>query len=156
MSDRIAVMHEGRVLQVGTPTDIYERPQVRFVADFIGDTNFLEAECCTSANGSSRFQLAGGAELTARDPLGHAPGDRVTLTVRPERAHLAANGQGALCGRLQNVVYFGTDTTYHVTLDGGGQFQIRMQNRDGAARAFEAGEQVSVSIPPDAIQVLAD
>jgi spermidine/putrescine transport system ATP-binding protein len=156
MSDRIAVMHDGRVLQVGTPTAIYERPEVRFVADFIGDTNLLEAECRESADGRSRFRLPEGGELTVADAIGHRPGERVTLAVRPERVELAAAREGALSGTLQNIVYFGTDTTYHVALEGGARFQVRMQNRSGAVRRFQAGDSVSVTIPPDAVQVLAD
>jgi len=156
MSDRIAVMHDGRILQVGSPAEIYERPRVRFVADFIGDTNFLEAECREVRDGTGRFQLAGGVELEAADPGMHGAGDRVTLAVRPERAELAPPSHGALPGELAHIVYFGTDTHYYVSLEGGGRFQVRVQNRAGSARRFEEGDRVSLSITPESIQVLAD
>ncbi len=152
MSDRIAVMNEGRIIQVGTPTEIYEDPADRFVADFIGDTNFLDAECC--AAGEGRFMLAEGVEIQAGSRNDLEPGQRVTLAIRPERAAIGDSAEALMSGTLENVVYFGTDTTYHIALAGGGRFQVRIQNRDGALRHFQVGDAVGVRIPPDAIRVL--
>src|SRR5262249_4356862 len=79
MSDRIAVMRGGRILQIGTPEEIYERPNSRFVADFIGETNLIEA----TRIGPRCYRLASGAEIeTACDG---PPGERATLVIRPER-----------------------------------------------------------------------
>jgi len=152
MSDRIAVMNDGCVLQIGTPTEIYEAPADRFVADFIGDTNFLNAECRIAGGG--RFVLENGVEVQAEERDALTAGQQVTLAIRPERVTLEASENAPVSGTLENVVYFGTDTTYYVALTGGGRFQVRTQNRDGAPRTFRVGEAVGIQIPPEAIRVL--
>ncbi len=156
MSDRIAVMQSGRILQVGSPAEIYEYPTRRFVADFIGESNFLDAECVAVDDACSRFRLAGGGELSAT-ANGGRPGERITLAVRPERVGIRADAtDGALPATVENVVYFGTDTSYYLRLAGNQHFQVRVQNRDGAAPAARSGESVGVVIPPAAVQVLVD
>ncbi|MDN6874734.1 ABC transporter ATP-binding protein [Pseudomonas citronellolis] len=145
MSDRIAVMNKGQVLQIGTPTEIYDAPANRWVADFIGETNFLEAE----ANGDG-VVLADGQRLAAATTL---PG-KVTLAIRPERTELAQDGE--LEGVVENVVYVGTDTVYHLKVAGAPGFRVRQQNRQGAAGAHEPGARVRVRVPGDAIRVLAE
>ncbi len=154
MSDRIAVMRDGRILQIGTPTQIYEHPEDRFVADFIGDSNFLEAECRNSGGDGLTFALEGGGEVRVSDRHGCAPGDRVTLAVRPERIELDIPDASRVAGRVENVVYFGTDTTYHVALPGGSRVQVRVQNRAGSGRKVNPGDAVGLAFPPDAVQVL--
>jgi spermidine/putrescine transport system ATP-binding protein len=158
MSDRLAVMEEGEVLQVGAPEEIYEHPTRRFVADFIGDTNFLEATLTAAGDSGALFRLDSGAELAAHAAKGHHTGSRVTLAVRPERVSLAGPGEGGgLPGTVRTVVYFGTDTTYHVDLDRlDAQVLVRVQNRSGAAGRFAEGDAVQLSVPPEAVQVLAD
>src|SRR4051794_31176833 len=99
MSDRLAVMSAGKILQVGTPRDIYDRPAERFVADFIGESNFLAAEVVAAANGSARVRLAPGCEIDATSPQGFSPGPNVTVVVRPEHARVVRDG-GALAGTL--------------------------------------------------------
>ncbi|HDQ4607573.1 ABC transporter ATP-binding protein [Pseudomonas aeruginosa] len=145
MSDRIAVMSKGKVLQVGTPSDIYEAPLNRAVADFIGETNFLEGQA--DANG---VRLADGQRLAATTPGSGA----VTLAIRPERTELAADGQ--LEGVLENVVYVGTDTVYHLNVAGQPGFRVRQQNRDGARCPHSPGTKVRVRVPAAAIRVLAE
>ncbi len=157
MSDRVAVMNQGRILQVGSPRAIYDHPAERFVADFIGETNFLEADIVSAANGEATVRLSSGRTVPATAPEGAAPAGRVTVVIRPEHARLARSGGDApLSGRLENVVYFGTDTHYHLRLDGDVPFVVRMQNiRDNAAE-FRAGEQLSVEIARNAVQILKD
>ncbi|ANI18024.1 spermidine/putrescine ABC transporter ATP-binding protein [Pseudomonas citronellolis] len=145
MSDRIAVMNKGQVLQIGTPTEIYDAPANRWVADFIGETNFLEAE----ANGDG-VVLADGQRLAAATTL---PG-KVTLAIRPERTELAQDGE--LEGVVETVVYVGTDTVYHLKVAGAPGFRVRQQNRQGAVGAHEPGARVRVRVPGDAIRVLAE
>ena len=144
MSDRIAVMRAGRVEQVGTPTDIYDRPRSRYVADFIGETNFLEGRVH-----GDRVLLNGGGTLELdRTEARTGP---VSLAVRPERASLTR--EGGLEARIGNIVYNGADTVYH--LEGRfGSFKVRVPNAGGAARAFAVGETAGIAIPGDAIQVL--
>ena len=155
MSDRLAVMSAGKILQIGSPRDIYDRPAERFVADFIGETNFLAAEVIAVADGRARVKLASGAELSATLPDGFVPGRNVTVVVRPEHARLSGDG-GALTGTLDNVVYFGTDTHFHVRPDGGGEFTVRQQNTRGGDSGFAPGDRVAVAIGDDAAQVLKD
>jgi spermidine/putrescine transport system ATP-binding protein len=149
MSDRIAVMRAGKVLQVGTPADIYDHPASLFVADFVGETNLLQA----TRVAAGRFRLANGIELEAADDRA-APEVVVTLAIRPERAALAAPQEAGLPGTIEQVVYLGADTTYHLSLAGGLRFRLKDQNRDGSARRFAPGEQVAVVIPRAAVAVL--
>jgi len=149
MSDRIAVMRAGRILQVGTPEEIYEYPNERYVADFIGETNLLDA----TRIGPMRFRLASGAEIDAAEP--GPPDERVTLVIRPERAVLAPSGESAFSARVEQVVYVGSDTVYLLLMEGGLKFRLRDQNRDGAGSRARAGDKVGVLMPPSAIRVLA-
>jgi spermidine/putrescine transport system ATP-binding protein len=151
LSDRMAVMSGGRIAQVGTPQEIYERPASRFVADFIGEANLLEAERI----GDARVRLPCGAHLAVA-AAGEAGGSKtVTLVIRPERIALAApGGEAALQGTVEQVVYLGTDTTYHVRLDGGAALRVRAQNRIGAAPLAQPGEIVAVDVPAAAVHVL--
>ena len=158
MSDRVAVMSQGAVQQVGSPDEIYERPVNRFVADFIGETNFLPAEVAAAG---TRYRVPSGETLSGHDPHGHAQGAQVTLALRPERIDLLAQADepvsGDLAGRVAQVVYFGTDTLYFLELDGiPGRFQVRVQNRNGARAEFAAGAKVGVRVAADAVQVLVD
>jgi spermidine/putrescine transport system ATP-binding protein len=154
MSDRIAVMNRGKILQIGGPREIYDHPAERFVADFIGDSNFLGAEVVEATGGKARLKLPSGREVSADLPAGFKPGGRVTAVVRPEHASLS--GDGELAGNLENIVYIGTDTHYHVRLGDGTGFVVRSQNLRDSAEAYRTGQQVAVAFKPDAVQVLRD
>jgi spermidine/putrescine transport system ATP-binding protein len=162
MSDRIAVMNEGKVLQIGGPTDIYEHPTSHFVADFIGETNFLEGEVLERSGATARVRLSSGetriASAPAEGPSGESPiGGRVNLAVRPERVGLCEPGDGAaLSGQVENVVYFGTDTIYHLRLQDDARFIVRLQNHEGAQIVRSQGDSVGVQIADHALQVLRD
>lgn len=140
MADRIGVMSEGRVLQVGRADEIYERPTSRFVADFIGETNFLPGLLDGKEDGLGRLTLPGGAVLTGvlRDP--HLSlGEEAILAVRPEKLELEpveADVNGAqepgvttLRGRVTGVHYLGTDARYLLELPGGSKLVARIQNQ---------------------------
>ncbi len=157
MSDRIAVMSKGNILQVGSPRDIYDRPAERFVANFIGDTNFLEGEIESSSRDKAKVRHSSGATLVAALPEGFNGKGRVTVVVRPEHAEISGVQKGAtLKGVLENVVYFGTDTHFHVKLSDGTPFVVRQQNRRGLASGLAPGESVGIVISDDAAQVLKD
>jgi len=157
MSDRIAVMSKGLILQIGTPRDIYDRPAGRFVANFIGETNFLEGEIVTAGNGAATVKLAAGGIISAGLPEGMAPAGRVTVVVRPEHANLTkASAKSGLSGVLENVVYFGTDTHYYVKLGTGDTFIVREQSNRGGGIGFDAGDDVGVELEDNAAQVLSD
>jgi spermidine/putrescine transport system ATP-binding protein len=150
MSDRLAVMRDGRILQIGTPEEIYERPAARFVADFIGDTNLLAA----TRVGPARFRLSSGSDLDVAED--GPPDTVVTLAIRPERAALAATSLGTLTGMVEQVVYLGTDTTYHVKLPGDIRFRVREQNRQGSVPHARTGDMVGIAVPSAAVRVLVE
>jgi spermidine/putrescine transport system ATP-binding protein len=157
MSDRIAVMSAGKILQVGAPRDIYDRPAERFVADFIGESNFLKGEIAGTAGGRATVRLSSGAEIPASLPEGFSPSGAVTIVVRPEHAQLAAaNGNASLSGTVENVVYLGTDTHSHLRLDDGAPFIVRRQNSRGGGEGMTQGSRAGVLIGADAAQVLKD
>jgi spermidine/putrescine transport system ATP-binding protein len=157
MSDRIAVMSKGKILQVGGPRDIYDRPAERFVANFIGDTNFLQGEIRSAKNGTAHVKLASGATISAGLPDGLDKSGLVTVVVRPEHANVVQASENVpLRGTLENVVYFGTDTHYHVQLPQGSEFIVRMQNTRDCGAAFEAGQTVGIDIGENAAQILKD
>ncbi len=159
MSDRVAVMEAGRVLQLGSPRDIYDRPAERFVANFIGDTNFLDSSIAANDGGRVRLQLVSGSTVSADLPEGFeapAVGRKVTAVVRPEHAKVTARGEGQLGGRLSNIVYVGTDTHYYVDLEGGSTFVARIQNSRGGDLGFSVGQEIGIAIEDNAVQVLRD
>ena len=161
MSDRIAVMSGGVALQVGVPGEIYERPNCKFVADFIGETNFLEGTVCRPPSGTAEIELAQGvrvyADLSADQTL--STGQRVFVAVRPEKLLLSEGAPGAnrISGQVEEVVYIGTDTQYGVRLAGGQKVRVRAQNHDPFSRpAAASGAPVTVAFMPQAARVLVD
>ncbi|SNR73263.1 ABC transporter ATP-binding protein [Puniceibacterium sediminis] len=157
MSDRIAVMSAGRIRQIGGPREIYDQPADRFVADFIGDTNFLPAEMIARTGDSAQLRLAQGVEVTARAGQIDKTSGTVTLAIRPEHARLVAPDAGQLTGVLDEIVYFGTDTHYHILLDGfGTRFVLRLQNTPDEMRMMQQGDRVGVALAASAGQVLKD
>lgn len=158
MSDRIAVMNEGQILQIGTPRDIYEHPAERFVADFIGETNFLQASVVSVDSTSAEIQLPGGSHTRAQLPREvHAtPGQQVTVAVRPEYASITDKTDGLLEARLAHVVYSGTDTQFHLSLVDGSRFVVRKQNMPGTDLSLQEGSEVGITFNDSVAQVLKD
>ena len=157
MSDRVAVMNQGNILQAGPPHEIYDHPVERFVADFIGDTNFLRAEIISRENASAMIQLAAGNELTVSLPDGGPTAGEVTVAIRPEQVNLTKDkGTAELQGVLKEIVYFGTDTHYHIELSSGEPFIARVQNDRGRQHSYDIGSQVGINFEADVIQVLKD
>ncbi|MGI9351567.1 MAG: ABC transporter ATP-binding protein [Rhizobiaceae bacterium] len=161
MSDRVAVMSEGKILQVGPPREIYDHPAERFVANFIGETNFLRAKLISSSKGSAKVKLPTGKEVSAAlpysDGFSASRNDDVTLVVRPEHVHLVKAGPKALMnGVLKDIVYIGTDTHYHLLLPDDVPFIVRSQNQRDAAEAHQIGDEYGLEIGKNAFQVLRD
>jgi spermidine/putrescine transport system ATP-binding protein len=171
MSDRIAVMDQGKVLQVGTPEEIYESPASKFVADFIGETNFIQAEVA-SVNGTYATVL-----LDANTPIKaiHSdqeltPGQKVTVALRPEKINLfpvkgvveyeegsqetteeymksltRVPNMNLIRGRVQHDVYIGTDTRYVIRIPGEQEVVARVQNFGLRSDTFfEDGQEVNM------------
>jgi spermidine/putrescine transport system ATP-binding protein len=151
MADRIAVMSEGNVLQIGKPDDIYERPANRFVADFIGETNFIEGTLLGKSGDTGQVKLADGRVLEA--PLNQhtiSIGQSATLAIRPERIVIANGsapvGSTQLKGKIAEVQYIGTDMRYHVDAGGNVSLVVRAQNLDNeSSDRYQVGQDVVVA-----------
>jgi spermidine/putrescine transport system ATP-binding protein len=155
MSDRIAVMSAGRILQVGSPRDIYDRPAERFVADFIGETNFIDGVVESATDAAASVRLGNGARLSAGLPDGLSPTGPVTLVIRPEQARIVPElAHATISGILENAIYLGTDTHYQIRLDDGGVFVVRQQNARAREQHIVANSRVGVVVEDGAAQVL--
>jgi spermidine/putrescine transport system ATP-binding protein len=163
MSDRIAVMSGGEALQVGNANEIYERPNCRFVADFIGETNFLDGQVTThneTQNGLiATVRLPGGLEVHAAVKTPLPIGTDVSVAVRPEKVNLGMN-EGAdnqFGGSVESVVYIGTDTHYDVRLPGEQRLRVREQNYlPGSRPLAHEGDTVTVNFSADAARILTE
>jgi len=150
MSDRIAVMSEGVVQQVGTPHEIYFAPETRFVADFIGDINILQGEVVETKGNDLHIRLAGELDLTLAGT--GTKGERKPVAVRPEKASLTPAGtQNTLSGTIANIVFFGAGTNIHLTLNSGEGFTVRIQ---GQAGDISVGDRFGIAIDPDDAKTL--
>ncbi len=156
MSDRIAVMNEGRILQIGAPREIYARPAVRFVANFIGDTNFLPVTLAECQDQSSLLVLPSGKKIRA-GAVPQETREKVQIAIRPEQTRLTRDcDQAHLSGKVVDVVYSGTDTHYHLALSDQSVFVVRMQNHAASDEDWQEGQQAGILINPGAVQVLID
>ncbi|MCY3768947.1 MAG: ABC transporter ATP-binding protein [Gammaproteobacteria bacterium] len=157
MSDRIAVMSDGKIQQTGNPADIYENPVNHFVADFIGETNFLEATIQSVHTDNARCVLANGAQLSASLTVPKEKGNRVTICIRPEKISLDNPGTaaGGIDGTVDRLIYLGTDTHYLVQLGSQTSVLARIQNSRQSPR-FKPGDQATVVMDESACRVLAD
>jgi spermidine/putrescine transport system ATP-binding protein len=159
MSDRIAVMSNGQALQIGTASDIYEHPNCRFVADFIGETNFLDGKIAGQQDQIVTVLLPGGQSIQAESGHSLPPGADVSVAVRPEKMNLGEsnNASNQLRGRVEGIVYIGTDTHYEVRLPGEQSVRVRQQNhRPGARPLATEGDEVTVSFATNAARLLTE
>ena len=160
MSDRIAVMNGGRVLQLGTAQEIYEGPATRFVADFIGESNFLDGTLAGVDGDLATIRLQDGTPLRARPgAVVLSAGSVATLTVRPERIAIEpemgperAGENNVLTGRVAQAMYAGATMQYLVQVAGGATVVVRTPN---LGSALEPGAAVMVRWPPYACSLLA-
>ena len=155
MSDRIAVMSEGSIQQIGTAHDIYERPENRFVADFIGETNLVDVTVDSIEKDTCTCHLPGGGIVTATVAGTTTTGARGHLSIRPERISLSA-GEGTLSGQVEHMVYLGTDTQHIVRMDDGALITARTQNAHDAGVAVQTGDRVGLVIDQGAARLLVD
>ncbi len=155
MADRIAVMNEGKVLQVGKPDDIYERPTSRFVADFIGETNFLDGELVSVDGRSGVVRFPNGTSLRGMVRDGELTGGTVALAVRPEKLSVEPTGvsgnpgsadESRLSGVIAGAHYLGTDARYEVEVGTGNPVVARVQNQHhGYEGMLRVGDEVTLS-----------
>jgi iron(III) transport system ATP-binding protein len=141
LSDKVAVMHGGRLQQYGTPHEVYARPQNRIVADFMGLVNVLPAKVLEAQNGTGRVD-AGGLALDLALPAGTAAGEAVDVVIRPENIRLAANGAAGAAAVITDGTFLGNIVEYYATLPSG--HVLRVQTHP--LQQFAAGDAVAVEI----------
>ena len=157
MSDRVAVMQSGRIEQVGTPAELYDRPGSRFVADFLGESNFLDAVVVAADHdGRWRCRAAGGLEFSGMAAAALSAGQPVTAAVRPEKL-VPADEPGAAAlgasannckGMVEEAIYVGDVTRYRVGLGADGAVVIKMPNRVGS-RPPSTGAALALAWSPE-------
>jgi spermidine/putrescine transport system ATP-binding protein len=170
MSDVIVVMRDGRVLQQGDATELYERPVDRFVADFIGTSNFIDASVVEGGRAGEMVTVRNAQGLTLRgrvtDPEARpTAGDAVTVATRPERLEVvsavrpqaSSPGITEVAGRVRQGTYLGDQTEYRVATEQAGELIVRHQNAAGAGGApgVGPGDPVVVRWQEDANLILA-
>jgi spermidine/putrescine transport system ATP-binding protein len=152
MSDRVAVMSAGRVVQVGSPAEVYDQPRTAFVAGFIGQTNLFEGVVRSVEHGTATVVSADGLpwRVPARAPT--AAGDRIAVAVRPEWHELVGSGapigeRNALPGLVREIIFLGETLHVLVTLTGGATVRVALQNGGGQAGApsWQIGQPVQVT-----------
>ncbi len=156
MSDRLAVMHDGRIEQMGRPKDVYEEPNTTFVASFLGISNLISG-VAREASGNRCVIQVGEFELHAMQGSTSARGD-TKLMIRPERVRLEPQGPGGenrIPGIVERVVYRGNSDQVFIRLPAGDQIQALVQNSEGE-QARLAGDAVRLHLPAEALRVLAD
>ena len=156
LSDRIAVMNEGTLLQEGTPSEIYEQPRTRFVADFIGQTNFFHGRV-ESTGATLLVRTDAGHLLNCSSALRHEPGDPVVVSVRPEAIDAATPDMpNRLVGTVARMTYLGDLVQYHVETAGSEVVLQRQNDRHSTAQNWNIGERVEIGFDERSALVLVD
>lgn len=158
MSDRIAVMSQGRIQQLDAPEAIYETPCNEFVANFIGDVNLIEAKISEFHPGQlicrwAESQIVATSSATRADLSSE---NKVQLAVRPEKLRLVLRDQGHVNARVLESMYMGTDRYITVACDHGENLEVRVQNNEVINDSFKEGDVVGVLIPDGAAVALGD
>ena len=153
MADRIALMKDGVVAQCADPQTLYEHPDSRFVAEFIGITNFFEGALVSDGLG-----VEGLGSLKGSVPAGTAAGQAATLAVRPERISVShaepAHGGNRVQGAVEQVAYHGQDISLHVQLSTGTAIIARVSPRDASANEYAVGTTVWCAWAPEHSRIL--
>ncbi len=146
MADRIAVMNEGRIEQLGAPNDLYERPQTPFVASFLGVSNLLAG----TVEGPGAVRLDDGTIVHA--PVNGRTG-RVAVGIRPEKIHIGGDGGNSLGGKIVERAYIGVATQYIVDT-ATGRLIVYVQNTRPGTEAHAPGDQLTLSWSPESTFVV--
>ncbi|MEA2782945.1 MAG: putative spermidine/putrescine transport system ATP-binding protein [Rhodospirillaceae bacterium] len=166
LADRVAVMRKGRIEQIGVPAEIYGKPATRFVASFIGQTNYVPGRIERSEGDIAEVRIAEDLMVRAAQAGRRAPGDAVELAIRPEAIAMAAESQRDLAPTDANVapamversVFLGGLTTYHLRLPGGCEIVVSQtpNARAGRTSAPQPGDRVLLSWPVESTTVLRE
>jgi spermidine/putrescine transport system ATP-binding protein len=158
LSDRIAVINEGQIIQVGAPTQIYERPSSKFVADFIGQSNFFEGQVTTLTGDEAVITTPSGLTIHSEPDTALSIGEQVTLAVRPENIRLSAerlSRANLFEGEVEHLVYLGMSITYHVRLSEGTSI-IAFERNDTATTVFPVGSKVLLGWEKESSLIISD
>ena len=157
MSDLIAVMKDGVIQQLGDPVTLYKTPANKFVADFIGESNFIKGTVDSESGGLARILVGRECVEVGSGGVSLKAGEAITLTIRPEKINLSRIGAGGPSGTVEDRVYIGTDTRYLVLLLSGETIIVRVQNGCGSEEGeFAKGERVTVRWSPADARLLKD
>ncbi len=148
ISDRIAVMKKGKIIQVGTPQELYMHPNTLFVAFFIGESNFLEGYITRTEGRFADIELRQGLKIKAINERNIKEEERVVLAIRPETCEMRLGripSDNSLIGQIDKITFEGTIIRYEVRLDNGDRFVI---NRPSLTEAWiKTGEPVTITFP---------
>jgi spermidine/putrescine transport system ATP-binding protein len=152
MSDRIAVMERGRMAQVGSPEEIYEFPKTRFVADFIGESNFFSGKIIAISDTSIDLKTDGGLNVSLPVEQGHTAGQRVNFSVRPEKFRIepetgTSDRDNCFVGKVANKIYLGDSMHYLIALSPREEIAVFLKRESRAQQplSFSVGDKVLVS-----------
>ncbi len=149
LSDNIIIMNQGVVAQVGTPQEIYYHPNSEFVADFIGEANFLKGTVTTQRGSRASFSVEGNS-LEVESQSGLEQGKEYTLVLRPESAHLA--DEGGLPCKVTLSCFMGSYQNYQVMV---GDTLVKLtESNPKNKRVYKVGESCCLSFDPDAVHIL--
>ena len=153
MSDHVVVMNKGHIEQMGAPAEVYEHPQSEFVANFLGNANFLDATVAGIDAGGIRVALSDGTALLVRGGAARAVsvGENVRVVIRAEKIALGASGCGGLPGTVADVDYLGALARYDIDLAGGQRLRALSSLRD---HAHAEGEAIGATIAPEHCRIL--
>jgi spermidine/putrescine transport system ATP-binding protein len=153
LSDRIAVMSEGRIVQLGSPREIYERPSVRTVAQFVGHANFIEGRCDGAHGAGSCVVLAGDWRLEGRSSCEIAPGGPVVAVLRYEKVLVSTELRHGMAAVVTDSTYLGASIRVGLRLDGGRSLIAELASTE-ANTSLKPGSEVRVSWAPENLVVL--
>ncbi len=166
MSDRICIMREGQIIQSGSPRELYDEPLNRYVADFVGKTNFFSGEVVDTNDSRVTIKSESGQILVGTQPNGAAPmarGSKACVAVRPEMISITAeNGSSnftnfAIQGQVMNRIFLGEHSEYLVATEGCGDVLVLSpKSIESNNRSFSPGDNVSISWGPDTALALGD
>ena len=161
MADRIAVMDVGRIIQIGTPAEIYEAPKSEFVASFIGDINIFRGEVTAVKGGVVDIETSDGMVIRSETPHAHATGEKASFAIRPEKLRVSRTrpegGINAASGEVWDIGYLGDMTVFHIKLKSGDVVKASLLNAVRTVEdPFSYDEEIWVSFDPDSGVVLSN
>jgi spermidine/putrescine transport system ATP-binding protein len=157
MSDRIALVHQGRIEQLGTPHAVYHHPATAFAAEFIGETNLLRAERIAADAATVRVRLAGGLEVTLPAAAWPAGAPAALVSFRPEKVHVARTPLAAantFAARVEEEIFKGATDHLRLATTAGTQLRAVVANESAHGEIFHAGDTVHCSLHADDLVVL--